>query len=98
MIMPPPLKNFKMPKTNTPKLIDEFSKNNLEVIRVQITNFNGQPLLDVRVWILKGEDYIPTKKGISLRLEQVGALRDGIAKAAAEVDKLLSSKKCNRMQ
>ena len=74
-------------KTLKPKLIAESNKNASEVVRVQLTEYDGRQLLDVRVWVLKNEkDYIPTKKGISLRLEQVGALRDTIVKAAKEVE------------
>lgn len=74
-------------KTLKPKLIAKFNKNASEVVGVQLTEYDGRQLLDVRVWVLKNEkDYIPTKKGISLRLEQVGALRDAIVKAAKEVE------------
>lgn len=76
-----------MTKPTSPKLIHEFGKNAVEVVRVQLTEFDGRQLLDIRVWILKNEkDYIPMEKGISLRLEQVGALRDAIVKAAKEVE------------
>jgi len=68
------------------RLIHEFTKNALEVVRTQVVQFKGESLLDIRVWVVKdGDTYIPTKKGISLRLEQVGALRDAIVKAAKEI-------------
>lgn len=58
-----------------------------KIVKVQLTEYDDRQLLDVRVWVLKNEkDYIPAKKGISLRLEQVGALRDTIVKAAKEVE------------
>lgn len=75
-------------KTLKPKLISEFSKNNLEIIKIQITKLNNQPLFDIRVWVLKdGEEYIPTKKGISIRTEQVDSLKVAIDKAAEEIEK-----------
>lgn len=75
-----------MKKSISPKLIAQFNKNASEIVKVQLTEYDGRQLLDVRVWVLKNEkDYIPTKKGISLRLEQVGALRDAIVKAAKEI-------------
>jgi len=79
---------MRKPKTLKPKLISEFSKNNLEIIRIQITKLNNQPLLDIRVWVLKdGEEYIPTKKGISIRTEQVDSLKVAIDKAVEEIEK-----------
>lgn len=77
-------------KTDTKaRLISEFSKNSVEVIRVQFTEFKEQRLLDVRTWVIgkDGEAYIPTRKGISLRTEQVGELARGILKALEEIEK-----------
>lgn len=71
------------------KLISEFSKNSLETIRVMFTQFNGKKLLDLRTWVRgeDGESYIPTRKGISLRVEQVEELKEAIDKAAEEIGK-----------
>ena len=75
-------------KKSTPKLIYEFNKNASEVVRVQLVRYDNRELLDVRVWILKdGGDYIPTRKGIALRLEQVDSLKQAIDKAAQELER-----------
>jgi len=76
-------------KTNTKtKIIGEFNKNSWEVVRVQFTDFKEQKLLDVRVWVLKDSgDYIPTKKGLSLKLEQVEDLKQVIDRAVTEIEK-----------
>jgi len=70
------------------KLISEFSKNSLETIRVSFTEFNGQKLLDVRVWVVRdGTEPIPTKKGISFRLDLIECLAEAINKTMKEVER-----------
>lgn len=77
-----------MAKPTSPKLIAEFNKNASEVVRVQLTEYDSRLLLDIRVWVLKdGKDHVPTRKGIALRVEQVGALKEAIEKAAEEIEK-----------
>ena len=73
---------------NEGKLIAEFNKNASEVIRIQLTEYDGKELLDIRVWVTRDEkDWIPTKKGISIRTEQIGDLKQAIDKAAEEIEK-----------
>ena len=73
-------------KTLKPKLIAEFNKNASEVVRVQLSEYDGKQLLDIRVWVENNKgDSIPTRKGISLRIDQVEALKEAIDKAAEEV-------------
>ena len=75
-------------KTQEPKLITEFNKNSTEVVKVQLTEFDGQQLLDVRVWAVRqGKEYVPTKKGITLRVEQIDDLKEAIDMAAEEIEK-----------
>lgn len=75
-------------KTPKPKLIHEFNKNSWEIIRVQFTEFKEQKLLDVRVWVLKDSgEYIPTRKGLSIKLEQVDSLKEAIDRATEEIEK-----------
>ena len=82
-----------MPKQKTPKpdtegkLIAEFGKNSSEIVRIQLVQYKDQELLDVRVWVLRDEkNYVPTKKGISLRVNQIEDLKQAIDKAAKEVE------------
>jgi predicted transcriptional regulator len=77
-----------MPKTNKPRIIYEFNKNANEVVRVQLVKYDNRELLDIRVWVLKdGGDYIPTRKGVAIRLEQVDSLKQAINKVAEEIEK-----------
>ena len=84
-------------KEKSPELIDEFNKNATEVMRTQLVKYDNRDLLDVRVWVLKdGKDYIPTRKGIALRLEQVDFLKEAIDKAAEEIKNAQGQNKTNR--
>jgi len=77
-----------MKKPTTPKLVAEFNKNASEVVRVQLTEYDGKQLLDIRVWVQNDKgDFIPTRKGITIRTEQVNSLKQAIEKAAEECEK-----------
>jgi len=72
----------------TPRLVDQFNKNAYEVIRTQFITYNNRQLLDIRTWVLKnGKDFVPTRKGICLRVDQIDALKEGILKAAERINK-----------
>ena len=44
----------------------EIRKNNSEVIRIQLKEYEGHKLVDIRVWYEdENGEYKPTKKGIS---------------------------------
>ncbi|MDI9582882.1 MAG: transcriptional coactivator p15/PC4 family protein, partial [Acidobacteriota bacterium] len=73
---------------STGELIAELPKNQREVVRLRRTEYNGVDLVDARVWtvpIVPGDEYTPTKKGLTLRPETWAdllgalkiALRDG---------------------
>jgi len=78
---------MRKPKTLKPELIAEFNKNASEVVRIQLTEYDGKQLLDIRVWVQndKGE-FIATRKGISLRIDLVHSLKEAILKAAKEIE------------
>jgi len=52
------------------KIISEFNKNSVEIVKVSIVEFNGSPYVDARIWFLNkpGEpgSEVATKKGICL--------------------------------
>ena len=52
------------------EIIDRFQKNAVEEIRASLTEFNGHQLVDLRTWTEnKAGEPIPTKKGISIRVD-----------------------------
>ncbi len=69
------------------KLVMTFQKNKFEEVWVQIKEFKGYDLLDIRVYtsVRDGEEKIPTGKGISLNVSHFNDLK----KAVAELEKTL---------
>ncbi|MBM3891673.1 MAG: hypothetical protein FJ388_21375 [Verrucomicrobia bacterium] len=85
------------PNTNWPEnasergpLIGEVRKNSRETIRVQLTEYEGHKLCDLRVWAnatVPGAPPTPTKKGVTFSrsilpdvielLQQAEAMTDG---------------------
>jgi hypothetical protein len=70
-------------------------KNAFEEIRVELSEFNGHDLIQVRVWIQPrngGKERIPTKAGIACKVtllpDLISALKK--AEAAAQAAGLLS--------
>lgn len=78
------------------KLIASFDKNVNEVVKVELTEYGGNDLVAIRCWIKNpgGEDF-PTKKGITLRVENFPLLKKAVDKLGEELIKsgLLSDKK-----
>jgi len=70
------------------KLISEFHKNSLEVIRVYSYQWKGQDLIDARVWVLKDatdpESAVATKKGLCIRPDSLPELIAILQKADRE--------------
>ena len=62
------------------KLIATFPKNKFEEIRVQIKEFKGYDLVDIRVYtaLKEGEDKIPTGKGLSVNVSHFLELKKAI--------------------
>lgn len=64
-------------------LIATIPKNTLDEVRVSLSEYKGHHYLDIRVFTeLDGKpEKGPTKKGITLRPELLGELREALAKA-----------------
>lgn len=66
------------------QIIAKIEKSSLDEIIVQLTNFRGHDLIDVRIWTKNdvGEkEAKPTKKGISLKPDEVSVLIKALQKA-----------------
>ena len=66
------------------KLVSTFEKNATEEIRVQLREYHGHQLLDLRVFYYpeEGGEPRPTKKGISVSVALVPKLREAVEQAA----------------
>jgi hypothetical protein len=72
---------------NESRLIAEFDKNSMEMIKVHLTRWRNVDYIDVRVWF-KADDggYHPSTKGIRLNVEHLADLADALEKARAAAD------------
>lgn len=62
--------------------IADIAKNKSEIVRVELSEFKGKKLINVRVWYLNEEkEYAPTKKGVALSIDQLAELRNALEKA-----------------
>lgn len=53
-----------------------------ERLRVALKEFKGKQYVDARVWYGTSDGaWLPTKRGVTLRLGELGALRDALAEA-----------------
>ncbi len=64
-------------------LVSTFPKNKFEEIRVQIKEFKGYDLVDIRVFAgsKEGEEKVPTGKGISINVSHFMDLKKAILEA-----------------
>jgi transcriptional coactivator p15 (PC4) len=64
------------------KLIDQWSKGNGDVIRVELIKYRGHDMISVRVWrpCRGGEDQ-PLKNGINLTIKHLPKLAKALRKA-----------------
>lgn len=61
-------------------MIATIEKNAREEIRIQWAEYKGKRFLDLRVFYLNDEDeMVPSKKGITLKPEQVPQLAETLA-------------------
>ncbi|HTL71410.1 MAG TPA: transcriptional coactivator p15/PC4 family protein [Candidatus Eisenbacteria bacterium] len=67
------------------KLVSTFPKNKFEEIRVQVKEFKGYDLVDIRVYtaLKEGEDKIPTGKGLSVNVSHFLELKKAILETEA---------------
>lgn len=69
-------------------LIKDIQKSGNEIIRIEISEFKGRELINIRIWFQAFDEkgsavYKPTQKGIALTVSQYEELKDGIEKIGA---------------
>ncbi|MBX7059341.1 MAG: transcriptional coactivator p15/PC4 family protein [Leptospirales bacterium] len=73
-------------------IIRDIEKGGGEIIRVEITDFKGQKLLNLRIWYTDKEsgEKKPTQKGIALKPELYAQLKQAVLEAESEIQNILS--------
>ncbi|MBN2039933.1 MAG: transcriptional coactivator p15/PC4 family protein [Spirochaetes bacterium] len=66
-------------------MIKDIERNNKEIIRIEISEFKGRELINLRIWYsaIDGNGdmvYKPSQKGVALNLSKYQELKDGIDK------------------
>ncbi len=72
-----------MTSKNTAQHIATIPKNQREEIRIGLSEFMGFNLIDIRVWAHDGAKHVPSKKGLSVRLERISELMEALKEAEA---------------
>ncbi|MDD5291598.1 MAG: transcriptional coactivator p15/PC4 family protein [Candidatus Omnitrophica bacterium] len=62
------------------KTIKIFEKNKFQEVRVGISEYEGNDLIDIRTWTLpKGaEEKVPTAKGVSINVKLYPELKEAV--------------------
>lgn len=63
--------------------VHSIKRTENEEVRVSIRNFKEKVYLDLRIFFKgkQADEWIPSKKGLTLSTELVGSLREGLEKA-----------------
>jgi hypothetical protein len=79
------------PTLDEPVVISKFwkSRNHTEHVRVELSEYQGHPLINVRLW-QTGSDGIdrPTVRGIAMTVRKLPALASALAKAEIKAREL----------
>jgi hypothetical protein len=65
-------------------IISDIQRNSTEIIRVEVSEFKGRELINVRIWYSSIDQntgdqvYKPTQKGFALNIEKFGELKEAI--------------------
>lgn len=75
-----------------PLHIADIQKNKTEVIRVEISEYKGQKLINIRTWYTNDAgELAPTKKGVALSVEMFNDLKNALLLAEDKLKSLESS-------
>ncbi len=70
-------------------VIYEFPRSKDEKIQFTLSKYRGKRYVDLRLWF-KGKEsgeFYPTKKGISIALDQMGQIRKGVEQVSKYLEK-----------
>lgn len=80
-------------------IIKDIKKNNNEIIRIEVSEYKGRDLINIRIWyqsIDAGSGdlvYKPTPKGVTLNISEFEELRDGVDKLGNYIQDQLTGNK-----
>jgi len=69
------------------QIIADIGKNSREIIRVEVSDFKGKELINLRIWFQDVDGgYKPTQKGITLDISHYCDLKDAIEKIGQYIE------------
>lgn len=80
-------------------IIKDIKKNNNEIIRIEVSEFKGRDLINIRIWYQSIDSgngelvFKPTQKGVTLNISEFEELKDGVDKLGNFIQDQLSGKK-----
>lgn len=62
------------------KVVKTFEKNKFQEVRVGISEYEGNDLIDIRIWSLPkgGDEKVPTAKGVSINVKLFPQLKEAV--------------------
>lgn len=64
---------------DTERTVYTFPKSATQQVRARLTSWKGREYADLRVFAESEGEYVPTKKGLSVRVEDIPKLVDAVA-------------------
>ena len=75
-------------------IIKDIQRNNNEIIRIEVSEFKGNELINLRIWYQAVDEngavvYKPTQKGVTLNINKYEELKEAVNK----VEEYINDKK-----
>jgi len=69
------------------KDVASFAKNKYQDIRVRVSEYQGNDVIDIRIWTQppQGNEKVPTGKGININVRLFSELKEAIGKLEKEL-------------
>jgi len=69
------------------KDVARFEKNKYQEIRVRISEYQGNDVIDIRVWTQppQGDERVPTGKGVNINVKLFPKLKEAVEKLEKEL-------------
>ncbi|MBD3379288.1 MAG: transcriptional regulator [Candidatus Omnitrophica bacterium] len=64
-----------------------FEKNKYQDVKVRISEFQGNDVIDIRIWTQppQGDEKVPTGKGININVKLFSKLKEAVQKLEKEL-------------
>lgn len=69
------------------KDVAQFEKNKYQDVKVRISEYQGNDVIDIRIWTLppQGDDKVPTGKGVNINVKLFPELKRAIEKLESDL-------------